>query len=161
MASSKDYLEYILDQLSGLDEISYRAMMGEYIIYYRGKVVGGIYDDRFLVKPVKAAVATMPDAEMELPSSTTLLVLSVMPTLKYQADRRVGNPMLRKAITVFVIVFSLYMVIGRLISGVHWATDIIGSIFLSSGLYMIYRFMVTYTGYRKTNLKLEASNGVQ
>ncbi len=67
MASSKDYLEYILDQLSGLDEISYRAMMGEYIIYYRGKVVGGIYDDHFLVKPVKAAVATMPDAEMELP----------------------------------------------------------------------------------------------
>ena len=48
MASSKDYLDYILDQLSGLDDISYRAMMGEYIIYYRGKVVGGIYDDRFL-----------------------------------------------------------------------------------------------------------------
>ncbi len=67
MASSKDYLEYILDQLSGLDDISYRAMMGEYIIYYRGKVVGGIYDDRFLVKPVKAAVAMMPDADMELP----------------------------------------------------------------------------------------------
>ena len=67
MASSKDYLEYILDQLSGLEDISYRAMMGEYIIYYRGKVVGGIYDDRFLVKPVKAATAMMPDAEMELP----------------------------------------------------------------------------------------------
>ena len=67
MASSKDYLEYILDQLSGLDDISYRAMMGEYIIYYRGKVVGGIYDDRFLVKPVKSAVAMMPDADMELP----------------------------------------------------------------------------------------------
>ena len=67
MASSKEYLEYILDQLSGLDDISYRAMMGEYIIYYRGKVVGGIYDDRFLVKPVKSAVAMMPDAEMELP----------------------------------------------------------------------------------------------
>ncbi len=67
MASSKDYLDYILDQLSGLDDISYRAMMGEYIIYYRGKVVGGIYDDRFLVKPVKAAVAMMPDADMELP----------------------------------------------------------------------------------------------
>ena len=50
MASSKEYLDYILDQLSGLDDISYRAMMGEYIIYYRGKVVGGIYDDRFLVK---------------------------------------------------------------------------------------------------------------
>ena len=67
MASSKEYLEYILDQLSGLDDISYRAMMGEYIIYYRDKIVGGIYDDRFLIKPVKAAVAMMPDAEMELP----------------------------------------------------------------------------------------------
>ena len=67
MASSKDYLEYILDQLSGLDDISYRAMMGEYIIYYRGKIIGGIYDDRFLVKPVKSAVAMMPDADLELP----------------------------------------------------------------------------------------------
>ena len=67
MASSKEYLEYILDQLSELDDISYRAMMGEYILYYRGKVVGGIYDDRFLVKPVKSAAAMMPDAEMELP----------------------------------------------------------------------------------------------
>lgn len=67
MASSKDYLNYILDQLSGLDDISYRAMMGEYIIYYRGKIVGGIYDDRFLVKPTKSAVAMMPDADMELP----------------------------------------------------------------------------------------------
>ena len=67
MASSKDYLEYILDQLSGLDDISYRAMIGEYIIYYCGKVVGGIYDDRFLVKPVKAALAMMPDADLELP----------------------------------------------------------------------------------------------
>ena len=67
MASSKDYLEYILEQLSGLDDISYRAMMGEYIIYYRGKIIGGIYDDRFLVKPVKSAVAMMPDADMEPP----------------------------------------------------------------------------------------------
>ena len=67
MASSKDYLEYILDQLSDQENISYRAMMGEYIIYYRGKIVGGIYDDRFLVKPTKSAMALMPDAEMELP----------------------------------------------------------------------------------------------
>ena len=67
MASSREYLEYILDQLTDLDDISYRAMMGEYIIYYRGKIVGGIYDDRFLVKPVKAAVDMMPDADMELP----------------------------------------------------------------------------------------------
>ena len=67
MASTKKYLDFILEQLSDLDEISFRAMMGEYIIYYRGKVVGGIYDDRFLVKPVNAAVAMMPDADLELP----------------------------------------------------------------------------------------------
>ena len=67
MASSKEYLEYILEQLSDLDDVTYRAMMGEYIIYYRGKIIGCIYDDRFLVKPVKSAVAMMPDASMELP----------------------------------------------------------------------------------------------
>ena len=67
MSSSKDYLEYILEQLSDLEDISYRAMMGEYIIYYRGKIIGGIYDDLFLVKPVKSAMAMMPDASMELP----------------------------------------------------------------------------------------------
>lgn len=67
MASSKEYLEYILDQLSDLDDITYRAMMGEYIIYYHGKIVGGIYDDRFLVKPVKSAMELIPDASMELP----------------------------------------------------------------------------------------------
>ena len=67
MASSTEYLDFILEQLSELEDISYRAMMGEYIIYYRGKVVGGIYDDRFLVKPTKSAVSMMPNAEMELP----------------------------------------------------------------------------------------------
>ena len=67
MASSKDYLEFILEQLSGLNEITHRSMMGEYILYYRGKVFGGIYDDRFLVKTTKSAKAMMPDADMELP----------------------------------------------------------------------------------------------
>lgn len=67
MSSTKDYLEYILEQLSFLDEITYRSMMGEYIIYYRGKIIGGIYDDRFLVKPVKSAREMMPNADMELP----------------------------------------------------------------------------------------------
>ena len=67
MASSKEYLEFVLEQLSLLDDITYKAMMGEYIIYYRGKIVGGIYDDRFLVKPVKSAVAMMPEADLELP----------------------------------------------------------------------------------------------
>ena len=67
MASSKEYLKYVLEQLSDLDEINYRAMMGEYIIYYCGKIVGGIYDDRLLVKPVKAAVSYMPTAAYEIP----------------------------------------------------------------------------------------------
>lgn len=67
MASSKEYLEFVLEQLSELDDITYRAMMGEYIIYYRGKVAGGIYDDRFLVKPVKAARELMPNARLEIP----------------------------------------------------------------------------------------------
>ena len=67
MASSQGYLQFILEQLAQLDEISYRAMMGEYILYYRGKVVGGIYDDRLLVKPVKAAVAYMREPVYERP----------------------------------------------------------------------------------------------
>ena len=67
MASSIGYLDFILDQLSELESITWRAMMGEYIIYYRGRIVGGIYDDRFLVKPVKAARTMMPDADLELP----------------------------------------------------------------------------------------------
>ena len=67
MASSREYLDFILEQLSGLDGITWRAMMGEYIIYYRGKIVGGIYDDRFLVKPTKSASAMMPSACSEIP----------------------------------------------------------------------------------------------
>ena len=67
MASGKEYLNFILEQLSELEDVTFRAMMGEYIIYYRGKIVGGIYDDRFLVKPTKSAMAMMPNAEMELP----------------------------------------------------------------------------------------------
>ena len=67
MASSKDYLEFVLDQLSLLHPISYRTMMGEYILYYRGKIVGGIYDDRLLVKPTEAAKSLMPEAPLETP----------------------------------------------------------------------------------------------
>ena len=67
MASDKVYLAYILDQLSELEGITYRPMMGEYLIYYKGKLVGGIYDDRFLVKPVNAAKRLMPDAALNIP----------------------------------------------------------------------------------------------
>ncbi len=99
--------------------------------------------------------------EASYPSSTTLLVLSVMPTLKFQADRRAVSSVLRKATTIFVIVFSSFMVVGRLISGVHWATDIIGSVLLSSGLFMFYRFMADYYDSKIPNQKAEASDGVQ
>lgn len=67
MATKKEYLEFIVGQLSELEDVSYRAMMGEYILYYREKVIGGIYDNRFLVKPTKSAREMMPDADMELP----------------------------------------------------------------------------------------------
>jgi len=67
MASNKAYLDFILDQLSELDGITWRPMMGEYILYCQGKIVGGIYDDRFLVKPTKSALAMMPHAPRELP----------------------------------------------------------------------------------------------
>ena len=67
MASDKDYLDFVLEQLSELNDITYRAMMGEFIIYYRGKIIGGVYDNRFLVKNVKSAREKMPDAALELP----------------------------------------------------------------------------------------------
>ena len=67
MASSKEYLRFILEQLSGLDDISYRSMMGEYILYYRGKIVGGIYDDRLLVKKTRSALECMPAAVCDFP----------------------------------------------------------------------------------------------
>jgi len=67
MASTREYLEYILEQLSGLEQITYKQMMGEYIIYFREKIIGGIYDDRFLVKPVKSAKELIPRAKYELP----------------------------------------------------------------------------------------------
>lgn len=67
MASSKEYLQFILEQLSELDEVSSRAMMGEYILYYRGKIVGGIYDNRLLVKPVQAALSYLPKIRHETP----------------------------------------------------------------------------------------------
>lgn len=82
--------------------------------------------------------------EASYPSSTTLLVLSVMPTLMFQLYRRAVNSMLRKAVAVFVFAFSAFMVIGRLISGVHWATDIVASVILSAGLFMLYRSVVLY-----------------
>lgn len=67
MATSREYLNYVLDQLSGLGGVAHRAMMGEYVLYYRDKVFGGLYDDRLMVKPVPSAVALMPNAPLEAP----------------------------------------------------------------------------------------------
>ena len=86
--------------------------------------------------------------EASYPSSTTLLVLSVMPTLVFQTNRRLKNTTIQKTIFILSIVFSLFMVIGRLISGVHWFTDIIGSIFLSFGLFYLYKGIVLLTDKR-------------
>lgn len=67
MASAKEYLDYVLEQLSGVEDISHRAMMGEYILYVQGKVFGGVYDNRFMVKPTKSARELLPDAPLEPP----------------------------------------------------------------------------------------------
>lgn len=67
MASSKEYLQFILEQLSDLDEITYRKMMGEYIIYYHGKISGGIYDDRLLIKPINSVLDYMSEITYEVP----------------------------------------------------------------------------------------------
>ena len=89
--------------------------------------------------------------EASYPSSTTLLVLSVMPTLIFQIKRRSHNKTINIIVVVFAVLFSAFMVIGRLIAGVHWATDIIGSILLSFGLFEIYHAAVLYADERKEN----------
>ena len=94
--------------------------------------------------------------EASYPSSTTLLVLSVMPTLKFQIDRRTDKSLVRNVTGLFVIAFSAFVVIGRLIAGVHWATDIIGAIFLSMGLFLLYRYAVDLADRRR-----EDRNGIQ
>ena len=83
--------------------------------------------------------------EASYPSSTTLLVLSVMPTLRFQADRRIKRSALRKAAAAAAAGFSAFMVIGRLASGVHWATDIIASALLSAGLFLLYSAAAAHT----------------
>ncbi|MBS7263172.1 MAG: phosphoesterase PA-phosphatase [Eubacteriales bacterium] len=88
--------------------------------------------------------------EASYPSSTTLLVLGVMPTCRFQISRRFGNPALRHAAGAVTEAFSAFMVIGRLISGVHWVGDIIGSVLLSAGLFLLYRALVIMTDRKKT-----------
>ena len=82
--------------------------------------------------------------EASYPSSTTLLVLSVMPTLYFQAQRRLNPNALRQTILIFSVLFSAFMVTGRLVSGVHWLTDIVGAVLLSSGIFLIYKASVDF-----------------
>ena len=93
--------------------------------------------------------------ETSYPSSTTLLVLSVMPTVIFQIDRRIKNRVVRRIITSSTILFSLFMLIGRTIAGVHWLTDIIGSVFLSAGLFLIY-----YANVLQLDKKREGYRGI-
>lgn len=100
--------------------------------------------------------------EASYPSSTTLLVLSVMPTLAFQAVRRFTGGHARKTAAVFVWLFSAFMVIGRLVAGVHWITDIIGSVLLSFGLFMMYRFAVSLADRKKAETSgRERNHGIQ
>lgn len=87
--------------------------------------------------------------EASYPSSTTLLVLSVMPTLYFQIARRSGDRRVRAAAAAFAILFSAFMVLGRLIAGVHWATDIAGAVLLSAGLFLLYRASVRFADHNK------------
>ena len=105
-------------------------------IYYILVIIGYLF---FEMVPINyRPVLIDGHLEASYPSSTTLLVLSVMPTLKFQVDRRSENVNVRRITTAFVILFSAFMVIGRLVSGVHWATDIAGSVLLSAGLFLLY-----------------------
>ncbi len=116
-------------------------------IYYIVVILGYLLFEMVTINYRPVLIEGRPEASY--PSSTTLLVLSVMPTLKFQADRRIRSLLTQKVITAFVIVFSVFMFIGRLIAGVHWITDIVGSVLLSFGLYMTYKFTVIYAD-RKT-----------
>ncbi len=88
MSSNKEYLQFILGQLSEVEEVTYRAMMGEFLIYYRGKIIGGIYDDRFLVKPTKSARSLMPTAPSEVPyaGAKEMLLVEEVDNKKFLKD---------------------------------------------------------------------------
>ena len=111
-------------------------------IYYMLVIVGYL---AFEIHPINYRPILIDGrVEASYPSSTTLLVLSVMPTLAFQANRRIRHTGIKKAVHIFTVLFSLMMVMGRLICGVHWLTDIIGSVLLSRGLFLIYQATVLF-----------------
>ncbi len=118
-------------------------------VYYVLVIAGYLFFEKFPVNYRPVLIEGV--LEASYPSSTTLLVLSVMPTLAFQARRRISNASVRRAVTVFSAAFSAFMVIGRLISGVHWATDIVGGVLLSAGLYALYRACVMISDGKKAD----------
>ena len=120
-------------------------------IYYILVIFGYVF---FEMVPINYRPIPIDGAmEASYPSSTTLLVLSVMPTLEFQILRRSENHSIRLVTTVFVILFSAFMVIGRLVAGVHWATDIAGSVLLSAGLFLLYTGVVFFTDQKRNRGK--------
>lgn len=109
-------------------------------IYYIVVIVGYLIFEMIPINYRPILIQGMMEASY--PSSTTLLVLAVMPTLAEQVNRRMKNDHLKKIINIFTVVFSVFMVVGRLISGVHWFTDIVGGIILSIGLFCFYKAVI-------------------
>ena len=118
-------------------------------IFYIVVIAGYLLFEMITINYRPVLVDGLAKPESSYPSSTTLLVLSVMPTLKFQVDRRSGNPRVRLVTTLFTVLFTAFMVIGRTVAGVHWLTDIIGAILLSAGLYMLYRSCVIMADAKK------------
>ena len=111
-------------------------------IFYIVVIAGYLLFEKITINYRPVLVDGLAKPESSYPSSTTLLVLSVMPTLVFQAKRRIKNANVRKAVIIPSVLFTVFMLIGRTVAGVHWLTDIIGAIFLSAGLYLLYRAAV-------------------
>ena len=111
-------------------------------IFYIVVIAGYLLFEKITINYRPVLVDGLAKPESSYPSSTTLLVLSVMPTLVFQAKRRIKNANVRKAVIIPAVLFTAFMLIGRTVAGVHWLTDILGAIFLSAGLYLLYRAAV-------------------
>lgn len=118
-------------------------------VFYIMVIAGYLLFEKVTINYRPVLVDGLAKPESSYPSSTTLLVLSVMPTLIFQVNRRMENITLKRIITILSVLFTAFMVIGRLVSGVHWLTDIAGAVLLSAGLYLIYRACVMISDGKK------------
>ena len=108
-------------------------------VFYIMVIAGYLLFEKITINYRPVLVDGLDKPESSYPSSTTLLVLSVMPTVVFQVNRRIKNTGLRRIIIILAVLFTAFMVIGRLAAGVHWLTDILASVMLSAGLYLVYR----------------------